>query len=294
MPRRVKRFKSWQDYQDFARTVRATNRYIRTPETERFLSVVSETAKSRIITISKDWRFWRAQIGSRTIELEQLGELVDREVAFAPERMKPLRGRAHEGRANPKGIAYLYGATAKLTAMAEVRPRLGAFISLGVFEVIKELKIIDCSRYHARNPFALLFEKPIGYKPTAADVEVAVWTDIDHAFSAPATDADEALDYVPTQILAERFKLDGYDGIAYKSKLTDDGFNLVFFDLEVAKILGAYLYEIKKVTVTPGEHPVDEYAIDKQGRPVWNVITDIRGLTEEERQQLAAKETAQP
>lgn len=40
--------------------------------------------------------------------------------------MKPLSNSASEGRANPKGIPYLYVATDKETAMSEVRPSLGA------------------------------------------------------------------------------------------------------------------------------------------------------------------------
>jgi hypothetical protein len=135
-------------------------------------------------------------------------------------------------------------------------------------------------------------ENPIHYKPTPKDIEEAAWIYIDRAFSEPATDSDDALDYIPTQILAERFKSDGYDGLAYKSKLTDDSFNIAFFDLDSARVQGAYLYWINKVTVTPDEFPVNQYWI-REKMQVRNVIDSIRGLTEEEHQKLTGKETAE-
>ena len=59
------------------------------------------------------------------------------EIPHPPERMKPLAGWAREGRADLKGILYLYLAAAKDPALAEVRPRLGSMISLGVFIIRK-------------------------------------------------------------------------------------------------------------------------------------------------------------
>ena len=48
--------------------------------------------------------------------------------------MKPLGGRATDGRANPRGIPCLYLATTKETAMSEVRPWIGSYVSAGQFE----------------------------------------------------------------------------------------------------------------------------------------------------------------
>ena len=63
-----------------------------------------------------------------------------------------------------------------------------------------------------------------------------MWTHIDQAFSEPVTHSDDHVDYVPTQILAECFKKEGYDGILYRSKLSDRGVNVAFFDLDVATV----------------------------------------------------------
>src|SRR5437867_1481725 len=56
------------------------------------------------------------------------------------------------------------------------------------------------------------------------DVEVtpderdqAVWGDIAQAFSKPLTRDDTLEEYWATQVLWERFKSEGYDGVAHKS-----------------------------------------------------------------------------
>ena len=67
------------------------------------------------------------------------------EGAFPPERMKPRRDRAREGRANPQGIPYLYLSTRKETALSEVRPWLRSLISIGQFKIVRQLTIVDFS-----------------------------------------------------------------------------------------------------------------------------------------------------
>ena len=71
------------------------------------------------------------------------------------DRMRPISHSATEGRANQagrqalddaKGIPYLYLSTDKETAMAEVRPSVGNYISVGQFgKTLKPLSLIDCS-----------------------------------------------------------------------------------------------------------------------------------------------------
>ena len=50
--------------------------------------------------------------------------------AYPPEGMKPNPEFAGDVRSNPRGIRYLYLASAKEAAMAEVRPWVGSYISL--------------------------------------------------------------------------------------------------------------------------------------------------------------------
>lgn len=52
--------------------------------------------------------------------------------------------------------------------------------------------------------------------------------------------------YLPTQILAEAFKAEGFDGLAYRSSL-ERGMNVVLFDARVAKLVHRFVYTLKKV-----------------------------------------------
>jgi hypothetical protein len=158
---------------------------------------------------------------------------------FSPERMKPLDYEAAEGRANPKGIPYLYGATQESTAIAEVRPWIGSWVSVGQFRTLRPLKILDCSSELRRS--IIYFSEPDAEKRRAA-----VWQDIDKGFSQPITPTDRSPEYVPTQVLAELFRVSGYDGIAYQSAL-GGGHNLTLFDVTCADLINCGLYEVRKM-----------------------------------------------
>jgi hypothetical protein len=84
---------------------------------------------------------------------------------------------------------------------------------------------------------------------TPQEIEKAIWSDINEAFSEPVERGDSSVDYVPTQILAETFKRHRYDGIAYKSSYGEDGFNVAMFDIDAADLINCSLYRIKDVSV---------------------------------------------
>jgi hypothetical protein len=80
-------------------------------------------------------------------------------------------------------------------------------------------------------------------EPDAPERERAVWRDIDRAFSRPAAVGDDVASYVPTQIMTEIFREDGFDGVAYGSSL-GPGHNIALFDLDAADVLNCSLVEI--------------------------------------------------
>jgi len=186
--------------------------------------------------------------------------------------MKPRESIGREGRVNPKGISCFYCATDRGTAMAEVRPWIGSLVSVGRFEVLRDVQIVDCSKYHSKNSYYPLLDEPRGSSPTSHKIEEAVWTDIDHAFSEPVTESDDLPDYIATQILAEVFKTENYGGVAYKSLLTEAGFNLAFFDPGIVKQVSGELYKIESVQFNFSDSPTDQYFIDEEGNTVRNVI----------------------
>jgi len=140
-------FKSVTDYEDFARTVRSKRRFIHSTDVSAFLHVVSVTSKNREVVQPAGSTLWRAQIGSRDWHTSDYSgqEYVD-DAPFLPERMVPLTSNPSEGRVNPRGIAYLYLATDRKTAISEVRPWKGALVSVASFKMVKDARLVDCSK----------------------------------------------------------------------------------------------------------------------------------------------------
>src|SRR5258708_31702309 len=121
-------FQSYLSYQHFAESVRTRWRYGHDPEQGVFLQALLATSVSRREVIAQGSNLWRAQVGFDWYpSSDEPGE--EQPAPFGVDRMKPLRDRAREGRANPKGIPYLYLATDQDTAVAERRPWGGSDVS---------------------------------------------------------------------------------------------------------------------------------------------------------------------
>ena len=220
-------------------------RYVRSDDSEEFLDTVLTTAAARKKSLKKHSIWWRAQLGHEWREEGQDHETFEVECALPPERMKPRPDRASEGRANPKGVPCLYLATTKETAMSEVRPWIGSLISVGQFETIRTLEIIDCSHNHGDPLFHFFLGREEPLAP--GDIEKTVWSHIDRAFAAPRSRDDDVAAYAGTQIIAELFKSKGYDGVAYRSSFGEDGYNIALFDIGAAHLINCQLHKVDAV-----------------------------------------------
>lgn len=243
-------FKTFRSYWSFSDSVKNENRYIHTTETKRFLSAIKDSCNKRENIIQTGQTLWRAQLGHEWDDYHQGDEVIKniRVVPYSGTRMKPLKDQASEGRANPQGIPYLYLANNIETAMAEVRPWLGSIISIGKFKTVKELRLIDCSKDIHIKPM----DKMQCYftAPSEKKIESIVWSDINQAFSQPLIPSQKHADYIPTQIIADLFKSDGFDGIIYKSALSEDGLNYVLFNIDDAEMRNCFISETEKVEFT--------------------------------------------
>ena len=235
-------FKSYRSYFDFSSAVRNRYRYVYDKPTYDFIQAVQHTCEKYSTDIKEGSILFRAQRGcdTRPVHEQETGEYIaDDDWPYKKERMLPLKNKSYEGRANPRGITYLYLASNKDTDCAEVRPWKGSIISLGVFHVKKNLKIIDCSKFN--KTIRIYFEEPDPSKR-----EECVWCNINSAFSRPVNPNDPETEYVPTQIIAEIIREKGYDGIAYKSSF-EEGYNIVLFDSDAVEIIGCWLTETKDI-----------------------------------------------
>ena len=252
-------FKSWDSYGAFSRRIRGKRRFVWDPADEEFLRQLAITSKSRVRNMKSGTGLWRAQLGYEMREDyfdgKYAGELP---TAYLPERMKPKQGRAREGRANPKGIPVLYLATRPETAMSEVRPWVGSWISCAHLETTRSLKIIDLTLGKDQK-FAIYFEEPDPPKR-----EESVWSQIGHAFSTPVSSIYETADYEPTQVIAELLKTEGYDGISYTSAFGDDGQNVALFNLDDAEIMSCALHDVRSVEFNFRQFENPYFIVDKK------------------------------
>jgi len=233
-------------YEDFADSVKKKARYIQQPEVLAFLDTLKSSWATRAFPLGDDKYVWRAQIGCDLAPVYDHDEhIADEPLPFAADRMKPLKDGACEGRANPKGIPMLYTATDRETAIAEVRPWMDAQVSVAQLRILRELKLVNCFERHGKRNISKYFKE----NPTETELAEWAWEDIDNAFSCPVTDNDRSADYVPTQVLAEFFRENGFDGIAFKSSVAG-GHNLVLFNPDDAEIVHSQVVKVKNVSYT--------------------------------------------
>lgn len=237
----ISEFVSWRSYSLFRQEVTRTVRYVRTPETTKFLETVAQSAQSRVLTIKKGHRFYRAAVAHHDEVVEEIDDVMP--APALPSRMMPLPDRATEGRINPKGIPCLYVASHPETAIAEVRPWIGSFVSVAILAALREQRVIDCTNIGSATTL-YFFDEP---EPSPQKREEAVWNHIARAFREPVTRNDDRAEYAATQILAEVFRTHGFDGIAYRSAFGTDRYNVALFDLNAAELLTCSLHEITDV-----------------------------------------------
>ncbi|MCT4565624.1 MAG: RES family NAD+ phosphorylase [Maledivibacter sp.] len=236
------------------KNIRHSNRYIYSKEVNSIIDEIMEISKSHIIEIGQDVELYRCQVGCIYKEDESNYDILPYEKL----RMFPRKNIANEGRANPKGIPYLYMATDMKTAMCEVRAWPGLDVSCCVFKPKQKLKLIDLTKQYKAG-LIIDFKKNL---VLSNDSSEDLWGEINNAFSFPILSTDNSADYSITQVIAEIIKNEGYDGLLYNSyftKNTSRGKNIVLFDKDKVKICYGHVVEIKKLDID----------IKQVGNTVW-------------------------
>jgi hypothetical protein len=217
-------------YHDFAQSVKHEARYIHQKAAQEFRAKVLRTLPQRGGFIKEGQVLCRAQRGFTMGSVE--GEDYEREMAHPPSRMVPTAEHSTDGRVSPRGIPCLYLASNMKTAVAEVRPWVDSYVSLAQFKVVRRCKVVDC-----RSTKSEKLDKD----------EARIWSDIAYAFSKPVSPQEPHLEYVPTQILAETFRSEGFDGILYESLLSK-GTNVALFDTPSAELMNCGLHKVRAVS----------------------------------------------
>lgn len=165
-----------------------------------------------------------------------------REMGAPPKRL------ATHGRANPPGIPYLYLGSLPETAAAEVRPHTGEVVCVADFTITDPLNAIDL-----RNPRKLVSPFLLGDAGGAMAIgqlraDIPFLERLGEELTRPVLPQGAAIDYIPSQYLCEFIKKSGYDGVVYRSSVSD-GMNLALFDPTKAVSGDVALYNISRVSV---------------------------------------------
>ena len=234
-------FDSPYEWRKFCRYLREQNRFVLNDKWKKFIETVLLTAEKRKNVVKKGVTLYRARIGSEDM-LSTDWLALDRPLP-AKEMGAPPKDKTIEGRINPRGIPYLYLANDIKTAISEIRPWLGQFITVGSFGLQKDLFVVDASKDLFKGTIILKKEEQV----PSTRWEPHIWGSINQSFSIPVRVGEEHKYYTPTQYLSECFKNAGYDGIIYKSSLTEEGYNFALFDSQVAQPFIGQLYNVRSI-----------------------------------------------
>lgn len=138
----------------------------------------------------------------------------------------PPKHLATSGRANPRGISYLYVAENVETAISEVRPFKSSNVYVSKAYPAKDMKFIDLTQPRQKSsPFQLDEDNYTNYLYIINLLE-----SFSTELSIPVKPHKSELEYVPTQYICEYIKsLEVYDGIVYESSFSR-GKNFVIFN----------------------------------------------------------------
>lgn len=172
--------------------------------------------------------------------------ILDRELPFEISEMgTPPPRKATHGRANPAGIPYLYLGSLPTTAVAEVRPHTGEVACVADFTVPTPLNAVDLRNPRGLvSPFLLADARAIGQ----LRADIAFLERLGEELTRPVLPSAAAIDYIPSQYLCEFIKKVGYDGVVYRSSVSE-GINLALFDAAKAVAGAVALNRITKVSV---------------------------------------------
>ncbi|WP_409274846.1 RES family NAD+ phosphorylase [Neobacillus sp. SCS-31] len=216
----IKTFK-WEDFVEEIKTVnRFHTNLVNTKVLEMFCAYATTSYR-------KGQVFYRGRISSSE------GYPVDKMGAPPP-------GKASDGRANPLGISCLYLANDIETTFHEVRASVYDYVSIGEFELLEDIEVVDFIALDRISPFS------------AIDIELHSVNKehlrkISNEIAKPLRRGDSSLDYLPTQYIAEFVKSIGHKGIRFKSTRNERGFNLAVFDINLFNCTEVKIYDVKSI-----------------------------------------------
>lgn len=222
-------------------------------------------------------RFWRARVANDFEQREIIVADVPGELGPPPERKR------RAGRLNPAGVVGFYAAFDLPTCIAELRPAVGSVVIAAEFAITESICVLDTTRFEAKPKAPDLYAKD-------AQTRAAQWHFMQSFMSEiaqPISPADEHLDYLPTQAVAEylnkhhSFTFAGkertIDAIIYRSAQHPEGKNIVL--LGEAAVVGPVAGELPKADNDENDWPSVTFITKR--RPETRIVPVAKSLVKQ-------------
>lgn len=208
---------------------------------ELLIGMLSDNKKRFKEIIPVDTCLFRSRITDAVKDVDKFN--TDGENLFGLDKFESKEPPLHiskNGRSNLAGTSYLYVSKDKYTAISECKPLRESYLSVAEFNTVKELKIFNLSDDDLLDELKSYEEEYYSVKHL---VELVMRT-----FYCSVYDID--FGYKVSQYITELVRKHGYDGIAYRSFITNGKnytifncceSNISFVNSEIVQVLAQHL-----------------------------------------------------
>ena len=232
---------------------------------ERFITYLDMVIEQSVVSIEEGEFFYRARIYKEEDVYQKWRDGIASSKQFkgysaddSGAHPKPQRA----GRANPKGISYLYAATDIDTALLEVCNKRKTPVSVAKVVITKKMKVLDLAS-SVRSSGGTIHSQE---EQDELDFAFAVGCEIASEMNRTFFDDEE---YILTQFICEYVKKKGIDGILYQSTThageefepreeLSIGNNIVIFNKDNYTIASSDLYLVENICIKKEQFRIND------------------------------------
>lgn len=230
------------DYQRFVNSIRYENRFFVEEKFKKIFDSIMEECK---YNISKGDILYRARMHNNEEIVKKVLPYKGKDIGMPPRNVNSSNGRV-----NPKGISYFYLADDKDTAIAEIRPNVDSYITIGKFITDKKLKVIKINR---KMPKCINDKEKIKKDEFSREFVMIFLSNLQIDFQNSILDSEKDIKYLPMQYFTEFCKNKGYDGIMFPSSVMEQYengrgyYNYIFFKDKDIRWIDSELIKIRQI-----------------------------------------------
>lgn len=248
----------WEDivkgqdaYQRFTRNLKCENRFFVEKEFQDIFDAIIEECE---YDIPQNMSLYRARIYDNSKKKdEETGKIKgedipynDNDIGIPPTNIIPPSGRI-----NSKGINCFYLADDKETAIAEVRPNIDSYVTIGTFKTERSLKVIKLS---SKMSNCYNNKDSVVQGNFSRTFIMSFLSNLQIEFFCPIAENDRDIKYLPMQYFSQYCKYKNFDGIIFPSSVmeqyerTKSHYNYTFFKDTNIRWVDSELFRVREIS----------------------------------------------